>query len=171
MTENPKVLSPCYTIPSIGIVRSGLIGVMGVPDYGRASTIEVNSCWTEGLTGIEAFSHLWIIYYQHERLEWMQQRGWGSPNRTTVPDPDPRAGNGIFTIRAPCRPAGLGSCVVRLVRREQQMLVVEGLDAIDGTPVVDIKVYIPGFNAFPDAKIPKKWITGMQKRYRQENRP
>lgn len=170
MTEHLKTESQSYTIPCIGMVRSKLTGVMGNPDYGVPSMIEVDSCWANGLTGIEQFSHLWVIYYQHERLEWMQQRNWGSPMRTIVPDPDPRAGNGIFTIRAPCRPAGLGSCIVRLLRREQQTLVVEGLDAINGTPVMDIKVYIPKFDAVPDAETPENWITGMQKRYQQENR-
>ncbi|MBC7343629.1 MAG: SAM-dependent methyltransferase, partial [Clostridia bacterium] len=57
--------------------------------------------------------------------------------------------------RAPARPSGLGLSVVELLERKGNRLLVKGLDAIDGTPVLDVRPYMPQFDAFPDAKTPR----------------
>jgi tRNA-Thr(GGU) m(6)t(6)A37 methyltransferase TsaA len=65
---------------------------------------------------------------------------------------------GLFATRSPYRPNPVGKAAVRLLQRRGNVLRVRGLDAIDGTPVIDIKPYIPGYDSATDAKAPQ-WIT------------
>ena len=65
---------------------------------------------------------------------------------------------GLFATRSPNRPNPVGIATVRLLERQGNILKVEGLDAIDGTPIIDIKPYIPGYDSATDAKVPP-WIT------------
>ena len=65
---------------------------------------------------------------------------------------------GLFASRSPNRPNPVGKTTVRLLERRGNILKVEGLDAIDGTPVIDIKPYIPGRDSATDTKVPS-WIT------------
>jgi tRNA-Thr(GGU) m(6)t(6)A37 methyltransferase TsaA len=65
---------------------------------------------------------------------------------------------GLFATRTPNRPNPVGKAMVRLLQRRGNILRVEGLDAIDGTPVIDIKPYIPGYDSVTNAKVPP-WIT------------
>jgi hypothetical protein len=64
---------------------------------------------------------------------------------------------GIYTSRSPARPSGMGSCIVELLRREGNKLYVRGLDAVDGTPILDMKIYIPKYDCFPFADAPLHW--------------
>ncbi|HNX04883.1 MAG TPA: TrmO family methyltransferase [Opitutales bacterium] len=151
-------------IEAIGFVEGAKGDLSAGPGYDAVSTIRILPRYEAGLSGVEGFSHFFVIYHQHEADKWMRQRHW--PEGTlSVPPPDPRAGSGIFTIRAPCRPGRLGSSVVELVRREGPLLFVRGLDAVNGTPVLDFKVYIPAFDSFPSARVPDGWKAGMQARY------
>jgi len=152
-------------IQPIGVVRSPLKDVLGHPDYHAVNTIEIYEPYLDGLKGIEAFSHFHVIYHQNCVDEWKQKRNWPKEGEWIVPPPDPRAGQGVFTIRAPCRPAQLGSCIVRLIRREGTVLTVDGLDAIDGSPVFDLKIYMPSFDAISEASTPSNWTPGMPQRY------
>jgi hypothetical protein len=67
---------------------------------------------------------------------------------------------GVYAGRSPSRPSGMGSCVVEIIKREGNKITVKGLDAIDGTPVLDIKPYIPHYDAFPLAEVPLNWCMG-----------
>lgn len=99
----------------------------------------------DALRGIEEFSHLWLIWLFSEsvREEW-------SP--TVRP---PRLGGnarmGVFATRSPFRPNPIGLSCVRLLRIEDGALVVAGADLMDGTPILDIKPYLPFADAIPDA--------------------
>jgi hypothetical protein len=64
---------------------------------------------------------------------------------------------GIYTSRSPARPSGIGSCVAELLRRRGNRLLVRGLDAFDGTAILDIKIYIPRYDSFPLAEAPLHW--------------
>ena len=64
---------------------------------------------------------------------------------------------GVFATRSPDRPNPIGKATVRLLQRQGNILMVEGLDAIDGTPVIDIKPYIPGYDSVENAKAPS-WV-------------
>ncbi|MBY5990680.1 tRNA (N6-threonylcarbamoyladenosine(37)-N6)-methyltransferase TrmO [Ferrimonas balearica] len=104
----------------------------------------------EILRGLEQFSHLWLIFSFHQNLE----QGWKPTVRP------PRLGGnarlGVFASRATFRPNGLGLSVVRLHRIGQQgkqhFVEVSGIDLLDGTPIYDIKPYIPYSDAHPDAE-------------------
>jgi len=99
--------------------------------------------------GIEQFSHLWLLFQFHQTLD----RGWKPTVRP------PRLGGnqrvGVFASRSTHRPNGLGLSVVEFVSLStdngQVSLQVRGMDLLDGTPVVDIKPYLPYADAYPDA--------------------
>lgn len=96
--------------------------------------------------GIEAFSHLWLVTGFHKNPAW--------DGAATVRPPR-LGGNervGVFASRSPLRPNGLGLSLVRLLAAEPGLLRVEGIDCVDGTPVYDIKPYLPYCEAKPDAR-------------------
>jgi len=157
---NTPSLEP-ITLTPLGFVESLFRSVSDFSDYKSESRIRVRPDLLPALTGIEYFSHLWVIYHQHRSREWLQEKHWGEEPPLILPDCDDRAGQGVFSSRAPCRPSRMGSCIVRLLRREGTCLTVSGLDAFDGTPVLDIKAYVPQFDAFPDAVTPLHWAKVM----------
>ena len=151
------------TIRLIGVVESPFHTVSDRCDYATEACVRLRPELEPGLTGLEYFSHLWVIYHQHRAQTWLQARGWEENRPLVIPADDERAGQGIFSSRAPCRPASLGSCIVELVRREGAVLVVRGLDAINGTPVLDVKPYVSQFDAFPGATVPLHWARVMER--------
>ena len=153
-----------YTLQPIGIIHSPYKEKFGTPRqpglvYAQCS-IELLPPYNqiEALKGLEGFSHIWVsfIFHQAIRDQWQP---------TVRP---PRLGGnekvGVFASRSPFRPNNLGLSVVKLLDIEQQagklLVQVEGLDVIEGTPVVDIKPYIPYVDAIPDAK--EGFATGAQ---------
>lgn len=145
----------------IGVVESSFASVDAHYSYEAEAHIRLRDDLLPGLSGIEYFSHLWVIYHQHKSAEWMKAKGVAPDQALYMPADDERAGQGVYSSRAPCRPSALGSCIVKLLRREGARLTVTGLDAIDGTPVLDVKIYVPQFDAFPDAVVPKRWARVM----------
>jgi len=99
----------------------------------KISRIEVFQEFEEGLQDIEGFSHIIVVYWFHE------SQGYHLLVKTPWDD----IPHGLFTTRSPHRPCPLGLAVVELVASEKNVLKVKGLDAIDGTPLLDIKPYIP----------------------------
>ena len=105
--------------------------------------VEVFEQFAEGLKDIEGFSHIVLIYWFHK------SRGYSLMVRT----PWDTTPHGLFTTRSPNRPCPLGLSVVRLVARKGNILKVKGLDAIDGTPLLDIKPYVPTVEEKSDIKV------------------
>jgi len=105
--------------------------------------VEVFRQYEEGLKDIEGFSHIVLIYWFHKSkgYSFMVKTPWD-----VMP-------HGLFTTRSPNRPCPLGLSVVRLVAREGNILKVKDLDAIDGTPLLDIKPYVPTIDEKTDIKI------------------
>lgn len=124
----------------IGIIHSPYKSREEAPYQGceqdEICQIEVFKEFEEGLKDIEGFSHIILIYYYH------QSRGY----HLLVKTPWDIKPHGLFSTRSPNRPCPLGLCVVELVAREKNILKVKGLDAIDGTPLLDIKPYIPSID-------------------------
>lgn len=117
--------------------------------------VEVQPAYAEALDGIKDFSHVWVVYWFHgndtpEKRRTLKVHPRGNPA-------NPRTG--VFATRSPARPNLLGLAACRLVGREGTRLEVEGLDAWDGSPVVDIKPYLPQLDAFPQSSMPK-WAEG-----------
>jgi tRNA-Thr(GGU) m(6)t(6)A37 methyltransferase TsaA len=116
------------------------------------STITLSPQWTEGLDGIDAFSHVIVIFYldrakDDEPLR-LRTHPMGWPELPEV---------GIFATRSPFRPNGIGATTVKLLHREGNTLTVEGLDAYDGTPVLDIKPYLTRGDSVADARV-ADWV-------------
>lgn len=98
----------------------------------------------ESLLGIEGFSHVWLVFLFHKN----QNQGFHAKVHP------PRAGGkslGVFATRSPHRPNPLGLSLVKLEKITNEGLAVSGVDLIDGTPIVDIKPYLPHVEALPEA--------------------
>jgi tRNA-Thr(GGU) m(6)t(6)A37 methyltransferase TsaA len=112
-----------------------------------ASEIVIDEGLAECLDGLEQFSHIIVIYWMHGL----------APARQPVAKIHPRGRAdlplvGVLSTRTRQRPNPLGVTTARLVERKGNVLKVVGLDALDGTPVIDIKPYMPHYDSPPDAK-------------------
>jgi tRNA (adenine37-N6)-methyltransferase len=107
--------------------------------------------FAEGLEGVEDFSHLTVIYYMHKSRKPAPLKV--HPKYRKEPTPI-----GVFASRSPDRPNALGKTIVKILERRENVLKVKGLDAIDGTPVIDIKPYIPDIDSVTGAELPS-WMT------------
>ncbi len=133
----------------IGVVHSHYKERFAAPrqptlDTAAAARIELKGGMNleQALNDLEDFSHIWVIYWMH------LNRGW---NPTVLPPRGPKVRRGLFATRAPHRPNSIGLSAVRLLCIEGRILHIKGHDMLDGTPVLDIKPYIPYADAFPDA--------------------
>lgn len=146
------------TIRPIGVVVSELKNFDQLPTYREESYLAIREDLTEGLIGLEHFSHLHIVYRQHRREEWKRRANIPEGQEIlTMPLMGEPTCKGIYTSRSPARPSGMGSCIVELLRRDGNKLYVRGLDAVDGTPILDMKIYIPKYDCFPFADAPLHW--------------
>lgn len=136
----------------IGVIHSPYKNTQEAPYQGyqseEISEIEIFKEFEEGLKDIEGFSHLVVIYWFHKALGY----------HLLVKTPWDDALHGVFATRSPHRPCPLGLTVVELVAREKNVLKVKGLDAIDGTPLLDIKPYVPLIDGEPNSKA--GWLEG-----------
>jgi tRNA-Thr(GGU) m(6)t(6)A37 methyltransferase TsaA len=94
------------------------------------------------LADLEGFERIWLVYHLDRA---------GPFKARVVPYRDNQE-HGLFATRSPCRPNPIGISVVRLLARERNVLHVRGVDILDETPLLDIKPYVPEFDAFPTSK-------------------
>jgi tRNA-Thr(GGU) m(6)t(6)A37 methyltransferase TsaA len=128
----------------IGIVHSPFKNIEGMPIQPAGAVrvqgwIEISPEFVEGLKDLEGFSHIILLYHFHRVQE---------AKLTVVPFMDSRP-HGVFATRAPRRPNPIGLSIVRLLRVERNILHVENVDILDGTPLLDIKPYVPDFDQYP----------------------
>ncbi|KIG13295.1 hypothetical protein DB30_00343 [Enhygromyxa salina] len=151
MPPPPTPLAPISLTP-IGVVRSPWKEKFSIPrQSGMATEVELvveldrDRIPAEALRGLEQASHLWLLCWFHA----CEDEGW----RPTVRPP--RLGGaarlGVFATRAPHRPNPIALSLVRLLAVEDRQLRVSGGDLLDGTPVLDIKPYLPWAELRPDA--------------------
>jgi tRNA-Thr(GGU) m(6)t(6)A37 methyltransferase TsaA len=146
------------TIRPIGVVISELKNFDQLPTYREESCLSIREDLTQGLIGLEHFSHLHVIYRQHRREEWKRRANIPEGEEMlTLPLMGEPTCKGVYTSRSPARPSGMGSCIVEILGRDRNQLHVRGLDAVDGTPILDIKIYIPRYDCFPFADAPLHW--------------
>jgi len=107
----------------------------------KISKIEISKEYEDGLKDIEGFTHLHVIYWLHKSKGFSLQ----------VNTPWDTISHGLFTTRSPQRPNPIGHTVVELVEQKDNVLSVRGIDAIEGTPLMDIKHYIKKLDAKTDA--------------------
>ncbi len=117
--------------------------IQAVAAKGVAGRVELAPEYGGGLRDVEGFSHLILVYHLH------LSRGF-TPTVTPFLDDEPR---GVFATRSPRRPNPIGLSTVRLVRVEGHTLYVEDVDVVDGTPLLDIKPYVPQFDDREGARI------------------
>src|SRR5215831_14742280 len=139
---------PTLQLTPIGIVHSPWTAKHSAPRQpsearGVAGQIELvaGGGYEYGLEDLGSWSHIWVLFWFHLNPTW----------RAKVLPPRSSKKRGVFATRSPHRPNPIGMSVVRLVRIEGPRLHVDGVDMIDGTPVVDIKPYIPYCDSIPDA--------------------
>jgi tRNA (adenine37-N6)-methyltransferase len=114
-------------------------------------TIDVLPEFEAGLTDIEGFSHLYVVWV-FDRVEGYELVGTNPTDGLT---------HGVFATRSPRRPNPLGLSVVRLLRREGARLHVAGVDMLDGTPVLDIKPYM---TSIPESDLKRGWLAEAEQR-------
>lgn len=129
----------------IGIIRSPYKDRKASPPQGREEIceIEIFEQYAEGLKDIEGFSHLILLYWLHSTKDYslLVKTPW---------DSEP---HGVFATRSPNRPNALGFSVVELIEIVGNKLKVKGLDALEGTPLVDIKPYLPEIDAKANVRV------------------
>lgn len=124
---------------AIGVVRSPYRDRANIPKgpdarHEAEGVLEFEPALEQGLTDIEGFSHLFVLWVFHEAEGY---------DLMSAPPIDDRL-HGVFASRSPRRPNPIGLTVVELLRREGPRLHVRGVDMLDGTPILDIKPYLSG---------------------------
>jgi tRNA (adenine37-N6)-methyltransferase len=148
------------TLSPIGTIKSSRQVVEDDHWGGIISMIELDPAFTENaLLQIEKFSHAEIIFYFHLVEDNKIETGARHPrNNKDLPKV------GIFAQRGKNRPNRLGATIVKIIKREGKQLFVQGLDAIDGTPVLDIKPVMKEFLPREEVSQPD-WATELMKNY------
>jgi len=153
----PESETPVFTFRPIGFVRSPYTATQEIPKglgatHQAEGTIEILPELAGGLLDIEGFSHLFVVWV-FDRSDWKGEL-------TGTPPADDRP-HGVFATRSPRRPNPLGLTVVELLRREEGILHVRGLDMLDGTPVLDLKPYLSGL---PAENLRRGWLAAAEER-------
>jgi tRNA (adenine37-N6)-methyltransferase len=128
------------TLQPIGVVRSAFKTTHEIPLQGGRATLEIHRDFADGLDGLENSSHLLVMGYLH-----LADRGVLKARPAKV-DPGAPA-RGVFATRSPVRPNPISLTVVPLLSKEGLQLAVDNLDLVDGTPLVDLKAYAPGWDS------------------------
>lgn len=146
---------PAISLTAIGIVRNKVSErPQGQADWWTEleSEIVINPGLTEALDGLEEFSHIIVLYWMHRLTAEEMPLKIHPMRKQELPL------TGLFATRTPNRPNPVGETAVKLLHRQGNILTVRGLDAFDGSPVIDIKPYIPIADSQGDARVPQ-WIT------------
>jgi tRNA-Thr(GGU) m(6)t(6)A37 methyltransferase TsaA len=135
----------------IGVIHSPFNEKTGVPvqpfHSGETGWVEVNKEYEKGLRDLEEFSHIFLLYYYSTEGACLELE----------PPLDSRI-HGVFATRDPRRPNPLGLSVVRLLERKGNILKIRDVDVLDGSPLLDVKPYVPGFDARQQCRI--GWLEG-----------
>ncbi len=136
----------------VGVAHTVYAGMEEAPFQGRfrddEAVLEIYGEYADALKDVEASGHLIVLYWAHlaDRQVLRTVTPWGPEVR------------GVFACRSPSRPNPINMCVVELVKREGNRLTVRGLDAVDGSALLDIKPYSSRIDSVPDASI--GWFKG-----------
>jgi len=148
-----------FTPQPIGFIRSPFNDAAAIPkglgaQHPEEGVLEILPAFAAGLTDIEGYSHL-IVLWVFDRLEVSD--GF---DLMVTPPTDSRP-HGLFTTRSPRRPNPIALTVVELLRREDALLHVRGVDMLDGTPILDIKPYLSNV---PEEKLRRGWLAEAEAR-------
>ena len=136
-----------FTMESIGVVHSPFAEAKGTPIQPFAAgattgTVEIFPAFAKGLRDLEGFDRIWIVYWCHRAA---------AAKLTVIPYRD-TVSHGVFATRAPSRPNPIGLSSVRLLGIDGRFLRVAQIDILHGTPVLDVKPYVPQYDSYPDQR-------------------
>lgn len=143
-------------IEPIGLYKSQLKSKLLLPRQGilekhNLGQIQIQTKFKEGLADLQGIDRLWIIFHFHQNQSW----------KIKVLPPTSLKKRGVFSTRSPYRPNFLGLTCCRLEKIEKNTLTISGADLIDGTPIFDIKPYLPYADSFPKSQT--GWIGEAEK--------
>jgi len=133
----------------IGRIRTPWASPADCPKNGAerrdvVATVELDPLFAAGLSGVEHYSHLLVVYWLHlSRRDLIVQ----APRHLDAP-------RGVFALRSPVRPNPIGLAVVELLGRDAGRLSIRNIDCADGTPLLDLKPYLASTDSVPDARRP-----------------
>jgi tRNA-Thr(GGU) m(6)t(6)A37 methyltransferase TsaA len=138
------------------MVAKGELQFLGVVEKAgeEEARITIFPEFCPALRGVENYSHLIILF-------WFHQRDTPEERKTLQVTPKRHPGApqvGVFACRSPTRPNPIGLCVVELLKVDNCTLLVKGLDAAEGSPILDIKPYLPRADSVPGARAPE-WMS------------
>lgn len=145
-----------FTVTEIAVAKTPLLHRRDAPcqpqiQQGVEGTIEVHEPYVDGLCDLDGFERIWLLYVfdrnEGYRLKVQPPRG-------------PKQKRGLFATRAPHRPSPIGLTSARLLRVEGNVLHVADIDLLTGTPIIDIKPYIPMVDAFFGVAV--GWLQGLE---------
>jgi tRNA-Thr(GGU) m(6)t(6)A37 methyltransferase TsaA len=142
-----------FTPQAIGLVRSPYTQTSAIPKglgatHEAVGILELSPAFEPGLTDIEGFSHLFVIWAFDRSAPFQASDLVGKPPTDDRP-------HGVFATRSPRRPNPIGLTVVELLHRDGSSLHVRGVDMLDGTPILDIKPYL---SSIPIDKLRRGWL-------------
>jgi tRNA-Thr(GGU) m(6)t(6)A37 methyltransferase TsaA len=135
-----------FIMKPIGIIHSPYVDKKQTPIQptrsDAAGSVEVFPEFADGLCDLEGFSHIILLYVFHKSDEY---------SLMVKPFLDDRQ-HGLFTTRYPCRPNPIGISIVQLISCQKNILNIHGVDVLEGTPLLDIKPYVPDFDVRTEVK-------------------
>ena len=151
--QNPCFRTPIPAMAAIGTIHTPFHQAKGTPIQGvlgdsAQGAVEVFPEFIEGLLDLAGFERLWLIYLLDRA---------SAPRLISRPYLDSEE-HGVFATRSPARPNPIGMSAVRLLGIEQNRLLVADVDMLDGTPLLDIKPYVPAFDSFEGSRA--RWYQG-----------
>ncbi len=151
-TLTPVMKNPNITLEPIGVIKNKVEQPAKESGETATSQIIIKDEFGQALSGIEEFSHIIVTYWMHQI----------STHQRSTMKVHPRGRSelplfGVFATRSPMRPNPLGITTVKLIERQGNTLKVSSLDALDNTPVIDIKPYLPRYDSPSQVKTPN-WV-------------
>ena len=151
MTAEDAYRAPsCISLQPIGEVRNGIKDLRRHDWEGVVSELVMKPELEEALSDVEEFSHIIVVFWMHRTASLTS-----IPTKVHPRGDKDRPLVGLFATRAPYRPNAVGVSVVKILERRGSVILVEGLDAVDGTPIVDIKPYLPRYDSPQDVELPE----------------
>ncbi len=142
------------TMHAIGVIHTPFEDLQNMPIQPRGAgdliaSIEIDTKYMSGLKDLDTFSHLYLFYHFHKVVE---------PQLEVIPfNDETHTKRGVFATRTPVHPNGIGLSVVELVRVEENIVYVRGIDVLNNTPLLDIKPYIENFDKV-EGKTSSGWM-------------
>jgi len=141
-----KQYNTMHEITPIGIIHSPFTSIEDMPIQPKGAKgvegyVLVDNQYMDGLKDMEGFSHIYLVYSFHETTR---------TDLLVTPFMDNET-RGVFATRSPLRPNHIGISIVKLKKVEENKLIVDGIDVLDGTPLLDIKPYIEKFDGVKDS--------------------